>query len=100
MLERWREHEEGRIAFLTLLSDEYEGVRVLHETRHPQLRRPRITICCRPGTSFKEIKLAFIEAGWNLETYRQWVVNNGQYFLERGEVESDSSLCQERSKGR
>jgi ferredoxin-NADP reductase len=86
MLERKREHDLEQMAFLTILDPNADGVRIQHEVKCLLLRRPRITVTCRPGESVRAIRAAIQAHGWNEETDRQWFENNGQALLHKRQL--------------
>lgn len=98
MLDRKRFYDSDRIAFLTLFDPNVERPQLHHEVRNLLLRRPRITIICKPGTTLGAIKAIFTEYGWNETTYNQWLENNGKGLLPRGSEVSDDAPIEERKR--
>jgi hypothetical protein len=86
MLDRKRDYDRTKMAYLTVLDETVEGVEVRYEVCNPLLRRPRITVTCRPGTTLAAIAESLSDVGWDDVYYRQWLVNNGQGLVAKGRL--------------
>ncbi len=86
MLDRKRNYDRKQIAYLTVLDPDTDGILIQYEVCNLLLRRPRITVTCRTGTTLVAVAEAIHDAGWEDVCYQQWLVACGQHLVAKGEL--------------